>query len=65
MAECKECGEEYPDRRRELGYRTCLDCGAAEAYVETVSKSKRTAPLFNKGGYSYITDGTDFRSLGK
>ena len=27
MAECVECEEEYPDKRLELGYETCLDCG--------------------------------------
>ena len=31
MATCIKCEEEYNDRRRELGYLTCLDCGGREA----------------------------------
>jgi|JYMV01.1.fsa_nt_gi predicted nucleic acid-binding Zn-ribbon protein len=31
MAECIRCEEEYSDRRYELGYLTCLDCGATDA----------------------------------
>ena len=31
MATCIRCEEEYNDRRRELGYRTCLNCGGREA----------------------------------
>ncbi len=33
MAECIECGEEYADKRAELGYKTCLVCGEADARV--------------------------------
>ena len=38
---CNECGEHYSPRRRELGYRTCLDCGSpAKTYaVVPVPKS--------------------------
>ena len=39
MAECVECGEEYPDKRAELGYETCLECGAQEAHKQAVAKS--------------------------
>jgi DNA-directed RNA polymerase subunit RPC12/RpoP len=28
MAFCIECGESYKQARRDLGYRTCLDCGS-------------------------------------
>ena len=31
MAECVECEEEYTDKRLELGYKTCLDCGQLAA----------------------------------
>lgn len=65
MAECIECGEDYADGRRQLGYVTCLDCGDREAYQESVAKSKRTAPLFNKGGYQFITDGEILETLGR
>lgn len=29
MAFCKVCGEEFSERRFELGYRTCLEHGEA------------------------------------
>lgn len=28
MAICKKCTEYYSDKRRSLGYMTCLDCGS-------------------------------------
>ena len=31
MAICISCEEDYSDKRLALGYRTCLDCGEAEA----------------------------------
>ena len=31
MAICIECEEEYNDKRKALGYRTCLDCGGRAA----------------------------------
>ena len=42
MAECVECEEEYPDKRLELGYETCLDCGqrAAVHIANTRTKQK-------------------------
>lgn len=27
-AECIQCGELYPQARKELGYNTCLQCGS-------------------------------------
>ena len=33
MAICITCEEEYSDKRRELGYQTCLRCGETEARV--------------------------------
>ena len=33
MAECINCEEENADKRAELGYSTCLDCGEADARV--------------------------------
>ena len=65
MAECVECGEEYPDKRAELGYETCLECGAQEAHKQAVAKSKRVGLAYNKGNYVYITDGADLSELGK
>ena len=31
MAECINCEEEYSNKRAELGYSTCLECGEADA----------------------------------
>jgi predicted nucleic acid-binding Zn-ribbon protein len=43
MAICITCEETYSDRRQELGYRTCLDCGEAEARV--ISQKRAHAKL--------------------
>ena len=37
VANCIECEEEYPIKRKQLGYRTCLDCGERSA-VRIASK---------------------------
>ena len=37
FAICVECEEEYPIKRKQLGYRTCLDCGERSA-VRIASK---------------------------
>ena len=65
MATCVTCGEKYSDKRRKLGYRTCLSCGETLASIEADRKNQRTAPLFNKGAYQYITDGDALKSLGR
>lgn len=65
MAVCQKCDEEYSDKRAELGYNSCLSCGAEEAHEQAIAKSKRIASLFNKGGLMYITDGEDLKTLGK
>ena len=41
MAECVECEEEYPDKRLELGYETCLDCGQRAAVRITNARTKQ------------------------
>ena len=51
IAVCVECWEEYNPKRRALGYKTCLECGAANARVEKARKAKCTAPAYNKGAY--------------
>tara|TARA_B100001057_G_C22411177_1_gene779736 strand:- start:155 stop:376 length:222 start_codon:yes stop_codon:yes gene_type:complete len=52
--ECRECGEEFHPRRKELGYHFCLECGDAKAQKAIAHKRKCSAPLFNKGGYQYV-----------
>ena len=41
--ECIRCGEEYPAKRKELGYNTCLDCGAQDAH--RVSRARQRHSL--------------------
>ena len=43
MAICINCEEEYSDRRAEIGYSTCLDCGERDA--RKISAARTLAPL--------------------
>lgn len=54
---CKDCGEEYHHKRKELGYDTCLDCGEDK-------KIFPTAPAFNKGAYTIVT-ANNVRDIGR
>ena len=54
IAVCVECWEEYNPKRKALGYRTCLECGDANARIEKARKTKCTAPAYNKGAYQYV-----------
>jgi hypothetical protein len=62
---CVVCGEPYSKKRAELGYRTCLDCGEVQAKDTKEQRKGRTAPLYNKGPYQYLTDGDALKSLGR
>ena len=64
MAICIECDEEYSDRRKALGYNTCLDCGDAIATQQILYKAKCTAPAYNKGAYQVISK-QDVKDIGK
>lgn len=55
---CAQCGDTYPAARRNLGYRTCLDCGDIAARQVKWC----TAPL-SKSNYVLITDVRDLRGL--
>ena len=63
MAICKMCYNDYPDKRKQYGYNTCLDCGDKIADKEIRRKKKQTAPLFNKGGYQYIVSLDEIKSF--
>lgn len=65
MAICKVCDDEYSDRRRALGYVTCLDCGQEAAEKEILRKAKCSAPAYNKGGYMYISSVKMAKDLGR
>ena len=64
-AVCVECWDEYPVARKNLGYKTCLECGEANARVEIARKAKCTAPAFNKGAYQYVGSVEVARSVGR
>jgi hypothetical protein len=55
MRVCK-CGNEILVARYNLGYKTCLKCGDAEAAIQTAEKAKRIAPAYSKGAYQYLGD---------
>ena len=65
VAICVECWEEYSPERRELGYRTCLECGDVNARVEKARKAKCSAPAYNKGAYQYVGSVQAARSVGR
>ena len=48
---CSQCGDTYPQRRQELGYRTCLSCGEAAARLVKFT----VMPAFSKGAYQLIS----------
>ena len=43
MSICITCEEEYSDKRKALGYSTCLECGETEARV--ISQGRAHAKL--------------------
>lgn len=58
--ECKECGEPYNPKRKELGYPTCLDCGEPKKvfaimpvpksnYVVATNVTQIVSPYSHKG----------------
>ena len=55
---CNKCGDDYPDARHNLGYRTCLSCG--DAVARTIRHL--SAPL-NKSNYVVISDLNDLKQL--
>jgi len=65
VAICVECWDEYSIRRKELGYKTCLECGEANARVEVARKAKCTAPGYNKGAYQYVGTVEAARGVGR
>lgn len=63
--DCEVCGEQYPMRRWQLGYRTCLDCGERSAAAKIAARSKQVAPAYNKGPYMMITSRNDLKGIFK
>lgn len=65
MVYCINCSNEFPLKRKNLGYNTCIDCGDKIAQKEAIRKSKCTAPLFNKGAYQYIGNLDAVKHIGR
>ena len=65
MAFCNNCDEEYSDRRKDLGYEICLECGEIEAMKESLLKASCTAPAYNKGCYMYISSKKMAKDVGR
>ena len=65
MANCITCYNNFPNKRYQLGYRTCINCGDKEASKEAHRKSKCIAPLFNKGAYQYLGSIEEAKYIGR
>lgn len=65
MAICISCRSDYPEKRKLLGYDTCIVCGDKFAQKESIRKSKCVAPLFNKGAYQYIGNVEEAKFIGR
>lgn len=65
MALCIDCGEEYSDKRKSIGYDICLDCGDGQATKEIRRKAKSVAPAYNKGTYQYIASVQEAKDIGR
>lgn len=48
---CAQCGDTYPLRRAQLGYRVCLPCGDTAARLVKFT----VMPAFSKGAYQVIS----------
>src|SRR5437660_10104831 len=53
MPYCR-CGNGFSDARAQLGFDCCLECGTAEAAVETARRAHMIAPISHKSGYTYL-----------
>ena len=64
MAECVNCGDEFADKRADLGYNKCLNCGNEDAKIQAEVKATRIGPAYNKGNYMYLGDNHDHKEKG-
>lgn len=55
MAVCA-CGEEFSDRRKAIGYNSCLSCGSQAAKEETLRKMACIVPQGPKQGMTFVAD---------
>lgn len=61
MADCTNCGAEYPDARKVLGYSVCLDCGETVQSVQ--ARLSQSLCLQHKQGYVLVRTRDDVRQL--
>ena len=60
VANCIECGEEYPVARAQAGYKVCLDCGESHARQER--NLWCVAPM-HKSNYMLFTNLDDLKGI--
>ena len=65
MAECVRCFDFYSDKRKAIGYDTCLECGGTAAAKQVVRRSQCSAPGYNQGNYVYIHNRTAAKDAGR
>jgi ribosomal protein L37AE/L43A len=55
--DCTLCGDEYPQARHDLGYRTCLVCGEKVAKQEAAAKQLAVVAM-PKSNLVYLGQGS-------
>ena len=65
MAICIECGENYNQKRADLGYTICLECGQQQATQQTNARNKQVTIAYNKGPYMLITNKEQVKGIFK
>jgi len=63
MPHCITCGDTFPDRRRALGYQTCLSCGQEAAIA--LRTSWCIAPIAHKQGATLVTNPAALKQTNK
>jgi len=56
MATCIKCEEEYNDKRLALGYKTCLECGDADAHRTIRHRTAQTLRSMTPNHYAGNAD---------
>jgi predicted RNA-binding Zn-ribbon protein involved in translation (DUF1610 family) len=54
--ECARCGEEFPPKRKALGYHTCTGCGEQRARAEAARKAEACV-VTHKSNVVYLGEG--------
>lgn len=57
---CVVCGEPYPERRAQAGYKVCLECGEEQARQE---RSHWCVAPMHKSNYMLFTNRTDLTGI--